>query len=166
MRNPGDDPEVKLQHQLIQAGREKEPELGAFGTIWTHAWFLASVLVATSVIFVLLGKALDRLWLFWSGLTDNSIRAVVGTFAVAVVAGALYVFREAKRMYYGLLELAFGLASTAHACQTASTKPFEVFLAMAASVYLIVRGLENYFKGRVEVTERTPSGISGNIFKL
>jgi hypothetical protein len=155
---PWDDPEVRLQQRLIAQGREAPPELGLFGTIWTYAWAAAGVLVAAAIIFALLGSAVEFLRTVWTATKSDFLRALGGTMFVAVVSAGLFLIRRKQLVVYGLLEIAFGLASTARACTTVSAKPAaDAFVLMAGCVYLIVRGLDNYFRGRTEVQVKTTS---------
>jgi hypothetical protein len=156
--NPWDDPEIKLQRQLIAQGREESPELGVFGTLWTYAWTAASVLIAAGIIFALLGEATHAFRSIWTATKSDLLRALLGTAIVAATAASLYWLRIKRLLFYGMLEVAFGLASTARACITVSGKAtVDVLVIMAGCVYLVVRGLDNYFRGRAEPRRVAPS---------
>jgi hypothetical protein len=148
--HPSNDPEINLQRRLIAQGREQLPELGLFGTLWTYVWAAAGVLIAASIIFAILGSVLETLQNLWAA-QSNALRVLGGTAAVIAIAGPLYFLRRTKLAVYGLLELAFGLASTAHASKTLPGKDrTDISIIMVGCVYLIVRGLDNYFRGRNE----------------
>jgi hypothetical protein len=149
MFQPGNDPEVRLGMWEARRGIPP-PEPGPIGQVFLLVWPVLGVLVAAMLIFALLGQIAQGLREYLAAPAADGVKALKGVSAGAALAAALYILRRAKLMVYGMLEIAFGIANTAHVsiAATASGTELTVLIPFAASVYVLVRGLDNFFKGR------------------
>ena len=67
---------------------------------------------------------------------------------------ALFVLRERRRAIYATLEIAFAVVTSGIAASKVRTQgDLSVWIAIAASCYLVVRGVENLQKSGITVSE-------------
>ena len=95
----------------------------------------------------LLAKNIGQPALEWVKSSGNAGLAV-GTASLLAIGIALYLLRARKRRLYAATELAFAAVAAFFAVrnlQQADTVP--ALLQMAAAVYLVVRGLDNFAQG-------------------
>lgn len=77
--------------------------------------------------------------------------ALMDSFALAVAAFVvgfgLWTFRKFQRGAYGAVEIVFGVAAAASIAWSPGSSPVANTLALAASIYVVVRGLDNVDNG-------------------
>jgi hypothetical protein len=78
---------------------------------------------------------------------------VVGVAFVALVGMGLYYFRSKNRRWYGRFEVLFALAYGWYAVSKVVTVGVVEVLAIIAAIYLVVRGLDNYYYDENEYEE-------------
>jgi hypothetical protein len=89
-------------------------------------------------------------------LSYHFLRSFLGQFWInlfgVVLIGAfgllLYSFRRWKRAWYGIIEVSFALAYGWNAINKVATVGYVETISIIASVYLVVRGVDNYMKGK------------------
>ena len=114
----------------------------AIGRIALFVAFLAIVFYLTRTL-PRLFTILDR------NISNKFILASIGAIGSFMVGLGLYYFRERKRMYYSLLEIALGIVTGAIGILRVNTQGnLSVWLALSASAYLVVRGLDNLHTAR------------------
>ena len=86
--------------------------------------------------------------LSWSGV----FAAIVAMLGVVVISGLLFWFRLRRRSFYGVTEALIGLMMSAVKVNEPhdSLGPGFLLAILTASVYLIVRGLDNVHQGMVK----------------
>lgn len=127
-------------------------------------------LVRTVLLFVFIGIifyatiVLPQLFTILDKNIPNKITlALIGAIGSLIVGLGLYYFREQKRMYYALLEIAFGIVTGGIGILRVSTQgDLSVWLALSASAYLIVRGLDNLQKAREEKQTKLSANLEVN----
>lgn len=67
--------------------------------------------------------------------------------AALVLGFGLWLFRKIQRVAYGAVEVAFGTLAAALLAWAPSDSPVANTIALAASVYVVVRGLDNVDQG-------------------
>ena len=90
---------------------------------------------------------------------DNWILGEIGAVATVAVGTVLYLVREIKRFWYALAELVFaaltgGFAISRVGSQVGSQGDLGAWVALGASSYLVVRGLDNLKQSGVDVAAR------------
>ncbi|MEP7367142.1 MAG: hypothetical protein ABI972_28105 [Acidobacteriota bacterium] len=149
--NPWKDPELRLRREEAKRGIPS-PEPGLVGTFLIVAAPFLQILFIAAVIFAGMDTSTQLLRDALVSITDPHVRAVRATAFAALAAGVLYKMRRLRLMEYGIIEVAFGLASTAWTSTTIdNTKSrIDVLVILAGCVYLLVRGLDNFFRGKAE----------------
>jgi hypothetical protein len=79
----------------------------------------------------------DRVW----------VRCVIVT-ALIGVACCLYFIRRHARSFYGLVEVIIGISACWIILRNTQAERLTVIIALTGSVYVIVRGIDNYIEGR------------------
>lgn len=72
---------------------------------------------------------------------------LIGVFLIFIVGAILYWFRENKRKQYGIIEVSFALVSGWVGINKIETSGFVETITILTAIYLIVRGLDNYYIG-------------------
>ena len=100
-----------------------------------------------------------------SQLPRSTARTVLGTVFILMTAGTLVTVRVKYLRGYAVLEIMFGLAAAVQTMQSLQDTVSPVQLVgIVASVYLIIRGLDN-FKKDVDARReraRVPQGVAGS----
>lgn len=78
---------------------------------------------------------------------DRSDNAATLIIAVGLLGFGFWCFRLKQRAAYGMLEIAFGASAAAALAWTPSDSPITSAVGLAASVYVVVRGLDNVDQG-------------------
>jgi len=110
----------------------------------TFLWFLS----VGSVMLVLTQSV------FWQVLVPFGMGILVVLYimiGLCLIAIGLYGLREYSRLYYGLIELLFGFflitLSSLNAWIVAASETWVALLLVAASVYILVRAMDNIGEG-------------------
>lgn len=72
---------------------------------------------------------------------------LLGIILVFCFGVGLYVFREIRRTYYGIVEVGFALASGWYGLNKINLLGGYELLTVCAAVYLVVRGVDNIVEG-------------------
>lgn len=116
-------------------------------------------LVVVVLAFGILAGVLWLLVILFLGLLariSNTNAILVGTIGILIVGSLLYVLRQVRRLWYGILEVASALLlggyTIARGVKFEATKAADwlhnpeflpTILALSSSVYIVVRGLDN-----------------------
>jgi hypothetical protein len=84
----------------------------------------------------------------------DPMRQAVVMLACGAIAWIMYVYRRARRSAYGITEVFVGLLGCAAACDIPN--PIGAGFAIAASIYVIVRGADNVSVGEEEAKRLDP----------
>ena len=103
------------------------------------------VLLALLVLFYLLYRFLPPLLIELCRLTASLGKLIISVLALSL-AGLLFWLRETRRMFYGAIEVCFGVVSIWVALDVA-TLDYAKWVAVITAVYLVVRGLDNLVSG-------------------
>src|SRR5258708_4252844 len=114
-------------------------------------------LVSAVVLFFLLIVALA--WpsfaaTLWPYINAGLQFTWIKLFALAVLTGVgwlLFKVRTTLRWFYGIGEVCVGIAACWVGLNSATTEGLASAMALAAGVYVIVRGLDNYYVGMKEM---------------
>jgi hypothetical protein len=141
---------VALKEHIQEGYRQLGPNVARWSKAVLYAILIASVpvvlgILAWPVLIVWFAAPIARLLQFplWQA------------FALVLVAAlgfVLYFVRENFKQLYGLAEIAIGLSAAWTGFPKLAAEPLPGALALAAGVYIIVRGIDNYVVGR------TPGG--------
>ncbi len=83
-------------------------------------------------------------------IQDKMLLGQLAAGSTLFVGIGLYVLRERRRMIYATLEIAFAVVTAALAVSKVKTQgDLGVWIAIAASAYLVVRGMENLQKSGI-----------------
>lgn len=88
--------------------------------------------------------------LLWSRFHRIQEHWWVRVIAVVCLAGIAYLFYTIKRDYrapYGLAEIVMGIVACWVVLRNVQADRMTITIGLAASVYFIVRGIDNYFAG-------------------
>jgi len=84
---------------------------------------------------------------------DKFQLAQMGALGTLIAGVALFFLREHRRLFYAMLEISFALVTAGVAIGKVRTQgDLSVWIAVAASSYLVVRGMENMQKSGVTVS--------------
>src|SRR5258708_7850317 len=90
---------------------------------------------------------------WWASLLRWRSRSVLNHVAICITALFVSVLafgmRRSQRFQYGLIEMTIGLVGAWLACD--ATAPWPAVLGIFASIYVMVRGLENVLEGYPKV---------------
>jgi hypothetical protein len=106
---------------------------------------IALILVGILVL-VIYGSTGYLIYSYWSSII-STIASTYGRIALLILAMvaafALYIFRVAQRLHYGLTEIMFGVVSVFASIMNAVNIQTSTLQA-GAGIYIIVRGLDNF----------------------
>jgi hypothetical protein len=159
-----DDETRSLSSAERAAEREKDGSttVGAGDTILDG--FINLLLTVLGAAFFAAARTLLH-WV-WTGLKTGAAMygpKIIVVGALLALALVLYVFRDRKPKYYGLVEIGFGITMGINAlfshpapngADTISNQSMQMFLGATGAVYLIVRGMDNATKPRRDVREK------------
>lgn len=125
---------------------------GGFGRRTLHftyadIWFLVAAVVIGLVLQFIVSR-LPSLYVILLVYVGQFWLNLIGILGIFVVGVGLYWFRENHRMYYGALEITFALAYGWFAINKVTAIGYVESISIIASVYLVVRGLDNYILGK------------------
>ena len=89
----------------------------------------------------------------------------MGTLLIALLGGLLFWFRTLRQTWYGVVEIAFALAYGWYAINKVTTVGYVETLSVIASIYLIVRGIDNYLTGIEEFEEERLASMKASMRK-
>ncbi len=127
--------------------------------LWSVGWV---------TFYALIGVAI---WVYWAEiylalaeLIDLNRRSYSKTILLCVcgmtAAGVLYYLRSKAKAHYGRLEVAFGLVSIGSLAWPAPGDNSRIqLIQLAASVYILVRGLDNVAVGIEEAERKSEASI-------
>jgi hypothetical protein len=129
-------------------------------------------IVYAIIFFVLLpllyfsGSALFQIFSYLDARVSNKFLLAQLVALVSLVGGiSLYFLREHKRMLYALLEMAFAIVTAGAAIYKLSDSNLNVWLALAASTYLVVRSLENMQKANFKLIDKCNVYVGEHVFR-
>ncbi|MBI4911274.1 MAG: hypothetical protein HY823_00915 [Acidobacteria bacterium] len=113
-------------------------------------WFIADLLMAIAVVtfWVTILVWVGRFFGVLRPLEPNLIRTCLGVGGVLLAGIAAYVLRLWLRRAYGIAEVIFALV-VAWGIMSGNNQfsRFDILIGFATTVYLIVRGLDNWYQG-------------------
>jgi hypothetical protein len=108
---------------------------------------------------------IKKLYLFLSFFLSQFWINLIGVILIGALGALLYLFRKKKRTWYGIVEVSFALAYGWNAINKVTKVGYVETISVVASIYLVVRGVDNYIKGR-EAAAATRSERYSRIFGL
>jgi hypothetical protein len=138
-------------------------EGGHGAVILVVTWFGHEFVLLPTVLFLLalvsfgfcmvptvltLPAAVVAFWPWFAGAMEYPLVRALTVTGLTLFAGFLYVLRHAKRITYGYCEVAVGVVGLWAALSRLDADRMAVGLGIAASVYVIVRGMVNIADGR------------------
>lgn len=122
-------------------------------------------LVLLPVVYYL-GSALFQIFSYLDARVSNKFLLAQFVALGSLVGGiSLYFLREHQRMVYALLEIAFAIVTAGGAIYNFRQSNLGVWLALAASTYLVVRGLENMQKANFKLIDKCNIYVGEHIFR-
>lgn len=108
--------------------------------------------ISIVVLFIALANMLEdrygkRVGAFLLSLLSQFWINLLGIIAILIIGVALYVVRQKRRVAYGLLEVGFAMAYGWYAINKVAHVGYVETISVIASVYLVVRGLDNITQG-------------------
>lgn len=142
------------------SGEGKEQIEGVMGIIYTIVFFLFLVGVYYLV------SSLFHLFTYLDAKIPNKFLLAQLVALGALISGVgLYLLREHRRMLYALLEMAVAIVTGGAAVYKVDEGDLSVWLALAASTYLVVRSLENMQKAGFKFTDKFNNYLGRLIFE-
>ena len=99
-------------------------------------------------------------------VSNKFVLSQIVALAALVGGTSLYFLREHKRMLYALLEMAFAIVTAGTAIYKLRESNLSVWLALAASTYLVVRSLENMQKANFKLIDKCNVYVGEYVFRL
>jgi hypothetical protein len=123
------------------------------------------VFLAFLVGFYLLAAKLFHIFsILNASISNKFILAQLVALGTLVGGIGLYFLREHRRMLYALLEMAFAIITGGAAISRVAGGDLSVWLALGASVYLVVRSLENMHKAGFPLIAACNNYVGRHIF--
>jgi hypothetical protein len=127
-------------HLILNASRHKHEDSG----VWL--WYSFTMLIVGLLVILAWPFFLARNWQFIRTLLEPTWLKICATGFLVVFAAFLYAVRTHFRFFYGTGEIAVGVASSWVGLSYTATDALPSALAIAAGVYVMVRGIDNCFE--------------------
>jgi hypothetical protein len=137
---------------IEDATRREMIMIGALSYSLIGALVLFLLLITTLLAWPFVAAAL------WPYISAGLQLTWVKVIALAVLVGVgwlLFQVRENFRWFYGIGEVCVGIAACWVGLNSANTEGLASAIALATGVYVIVRGLDNYYQGMKEMDPGT-----------
>lgn len=142
------------------SGEGDEQIEGVMGIVYTVLLFLFVVGV------YYLASSFIHIFSYLDARVSNKFLLAQFVALGALLSGlGLYFLREHRRMLYALLEMAFALVTGGAAIYKLKEGDLSVWLALAASTYLVVRSLENMHKAGFTLIDTFNIYVGKHIFR-
>ena len=132
---------IHSRSRYYQTHEGEEVFKGVMGIVYAIAFgiFLGVLYILVHVLF--------HIFTYLSAIVENEfILAQLAALGALIGGVCLFFLREHKRMLYALLEMAVAIITGGTAISRLKDGDLYVWLALMASVYLVVRSLENMQK--------------------
>lgn len=111
--------------------------------------FLALVLCFALWPFLLLGT-----WSYaYQTLQSSWVFRIIAFLVLMLLGWGMYLLRESFRIFYGSAEICVGATMCWLGVNAATADALPSVIAIVGGVYVIVRGLDNYFQGMKAIKE-------------
>jgi hypothetical protein len=123
---------------------EKMKDKGLVFLVKNYAALLFGMSVLTYALGMSLLKTSEIIALFLKSLNDPTILIATLVLAVGVL---LWIIRKKIRAVYGTIEVVVGVFTGYYSAPNFKAGAPETYLALAAAVYIVVRGMDNFDTG-------------------
>lgn len=147
----------RTHRSTLFTGETDEPIQGAmilYGIVFFA--FLAGLYLLTPRLFHIFSS--------FNGHASNTLLAQLMALGTLLGGISLYFLREHRRMLYALLEMAFAIITGGAAISRLNGGDLSVWLALAASTYLVVRSLDNMHKAGFTFIDTCNNYVGTHIF--
>jgi hypothetical protein len=116
-----------------------------------YSLFSIFLLFAMIVLILVWPLAFAGLWPRIQELTASPLARIAVVGALFVLSLLLYLIRQSYRVLYGIVEVVLGLLGCWITLGSQATDRLTISVGVAGSVYIVIRGFDNYFQGRKQL---------------